>query len=240
MRVLKIFALMGLLMIAAPQQADAQGFFSIFKNIFGGKSQQTEQVETTQQSQQQSTQQSSQTNATSAGSNNVLNTIGGILTQVIGANKVSQQDIIGTWNYKDPSCAFTSDNLLAQAGGTAAASQVEQKMATAYSKIGLSSSNTQFVFNEDKTFSAKILGKNISGTYEYDPSTSKISLKNSIFTAPCYVTRDQNGMNLLFETTKLMTLFQKVAQYTNNSTLQTISNLSQNFNGMRMGMRLSK
>ena len=37
-------------------------------------------------------------------------TIGNILTSVIGLDKPSQADLIGTWQYKQPGAAFTSEN----------------------------------------------------------------------------------------------------------------------------------
>ena len=39
------------------------------------------------------------------------------ITSVIGLDKVSTQTLIGTWQYRNPGCAFTSENLLAKAGG---------------------------------------------------------------------------------------------------------------------------
>ena len=36
---------------------------------------------------------------------------------VIGLDKVKAQHLIGDWKYKGPGCAFTSENLLAKAGG---------------------------------------------------------------------------------------------------------------------------
>ena len=38
------------------------------------------------------------------------------ITSVIGLDKVSAQNLIGSWTYNGPGCAFTSENLLAKAG----------------------------------------------------------------------------------------------------------------------------
>ena len=35
------------------------------------------------------------------------------IKSVIGLDKVTAQGLIGTWQYKGPGCAFTSENLLA-------------------------------------------------------------------------------------------------------------------------------
>ena len=56
----------------------------------------------------------------------VLNTVGSggtianVFSSVIGMDKLSQRGLIGSWNYSGPGCAFTSENLLAKAGGEVA------------------------------------------------------------------------------------------------------------------------
>ena len=98
------------------------------------------------------------------------NALGNIIGSVLGINKVSEANLIGTWKYTSPGCAFTSDNLLAKAGGEVAAQKIKSQLLTYYQSMGLSSGNTYFSFKEDKTFAAKLAGKSISGTYAYDPS----------------------------------------------------------------------
>ena len=54
--------------------------------------------------------------------------LGNVLGSVLGLNKVTQENLVGTWRYAGPGCAFTSDNLLAKAGGEVAS----QKSAYTY------------------------------------------------------------------------------------------------------------
>ena len=103
--------------------------------------------------------------------------IGNVLSSVIGLNQLSQSQLIGTWRYNGPGCAFTSDNLLAKAGGEVAATQIEQKLEQQYAKLGFSSSNTYITFNQDGTFASKIGGKSFSGNYTYDAGTGALNLK---------------------------------------------------------------
>ena len=79
------------------------------------------------------------------------NTIGNVIGSVLGTNKLTAKQLVGTWKYKGPGCAFTSDNALAKAGGEIAATQIKEKLATQYSKLGFTSSNTYITFNEDGT-----------------------------------------------------------------------------------------
>ena len=64
------------------------------------------------------------------------------ITSVIGLNKVRPQELLGTWSYGGPGCAFMSENLLAKAGGEMAAVQIEQKLLRYYQQVGLSANNT--------------------------------------------------------------------------------------------------
>ena len=61
-----------------------------------------------------------------------LNTGGGMLTNllsnVLSGGSVTERDLVGNWTYDGVKCAFESQNLLAQAGGVAAASAVETKV----------------------------------------------------------------------------------------------------------------
>lgn len=184
------------------------------------------------------------------GSGNVLGNIfgpatngqslGNILISVIGLDKPSQAELIGTWHYSQPGVAFTSENLLAKAGGEVAAAKIREELNTYYKQFGVSSSNTVIQFNQDNTFSGKILGKSLSGTYTYDQQTCQITLKTLLFTMPAYTKRTVNGMSVLFESKKLLTVLQTVAAISGNATLQTIGDLSTNYNGVRLGFDMKR
>lgn len=161
--------------------------------------------------------------------------IGNVLSSVIGLNQLSQSQLIGTWRYNGPGCAFTSDNLLAKAGGEVAATQIEEKLAAQYSKLGFSSSNTYITFNQDGTFASKIDGKSFSGNYTYDASTGTLNLKGLLLSLNGYATRNGSGISVLFESKKLLSLLQTMSALSGNSTLSTIGEVSKNYDGARLG-----
>ena len=167
-------------------------------------------------------------------------TIGNILTSVIGLDKPSQADLIGTWQYKQPGAAFTSENLLAKAGGEVAATTVKEKLASYYNGVGIKSSNTVLQFTQDGQFAGKVAGKSISGTYTYDQNECKITLKTMFFTLPAYAKKTTTGMSILFESKKLLSVMQTLADISGNSSLQTIGDLSKNYDGVRIGFDMSR
>ena len=69
--------------------------------------------------------------------------LGNAIKSVIGLDKVKAQQLIGDWKYKGPGCAFTSENLLAKAGGEIAAVQIEEKVQPYYQQVGAEKSVSQ-------------------------------------------------------------------------------------------------
>ena len=162
------------------------------------------------------------------------------ITSVIGLDKVSAQNLIGTWTYNGPGCAFTSENLLAKAGGEVAAAQIEEKVKPYYQQVGISASNTQITFNQDGTFSSKIAGTNFSGTYTFNEASQQIKLKGLLLSITCYTKREINGISILFEAKKLLTVLQTMSALSGNANLQTIGDLSKQYDGVRVGFDMKR
>ena len=169
--------------------------------------------------------------------------INGILNNVIGSAPFSQADLCAhTWKYSKPGCAFTSENLLAKAGGEIAASKVEEDLSKYYSKFGFSNSNTYFTFKTDGTFAAKIDGKSWNGTYTFDEKTHAIQLKGLLLSASGFATRTANGISLLFEQKKLLTLVKTLSKLnlTGSTTMSAVSSIVDNYDGVRIGFEMTK
>lgn len=168
------------------------------------------------------------------------NTLGSLTNLVIGSVKLSQSDLIGTWTYVQPACAFTSENLLAKAGGAVAAGKVNEQLLPAYKNVGISSSNTTLTFDENGNCSGKIDGVPISGTYTFNSSTSAVKIKSLFYSTTAYATRTTNGLSFTFESKKLLSVLQTVSKLSGNSTLSTVGDLSKNYDGVRVGFDMKK
>ena len=154
-----------------------------------------------------------------------VGTVGNVLGSVLGIDKPSERDIIGSWHYSEPGVAFTSKNALAKAGGEVAAAQAKAKLEESYRSVG---------------FRARLLGKTFDGTWTYDNNEQKITLKTLLFTIPVYAKRTTSGMSYLMESKKLLTILQTVSALSGNNTLQTVGDLSKNYDGIRMGFEMKK
>lgn len=177
-------------------------------------------------------------NSSSSAGSSIIN---GILNNVIGSGPFSKQDLCAhTWKYSKPGCAFTSENLLAKAGGEIAANKVEEKLGEYYSKFGFSGSNTYFSFKTDGTFAAKIDGKSWQGNYTFDEKTHAIQMKGLLLSMSGYATKTTNGISLLFDQTKLLNLIKTMGALKGSSTLSAIGTIANNYDGMRVGFEMTK
>lgn len=177
-------------------------------------------------------------NSSSSAGSSIIN---GILNNVIGSGTFSKQDLCAhTWKYSKPGCAFTSENLLAKAGGEIAANKVEEKLGEYYSKFGFSGSNTYFSFKTDGTFAAKIDGKSWQGNYTFDEKTHAIQMKGLLLSMSGYATKTTNGISLLFDQTKLLNLIKTMGALKGSSALSAIGTIANNYDGMRVGFEMTK
>ena len=108
-------------------------------------------------------------------------------------------------------------------------------MLPTYQTLGLSSANTYVQFNSDNTFTASFGSTPFSGTYTFDPASSKVVLKSLLFNINCYAKKNTQGIALLFEASKLLTILQTVSAISGNATLGTIGDLSKSYDGVRLG-----
>ena len=179
---------------------------------------------------------------TTNSSNDVLGSVlGAVLSNVLfGGSLFDQSSMLGSWNYNAPNAAFTTEQALQKAGGTAAVTNMASSLASNYSNIGINRSNTSFTFLEGNKFSAKVNGIPFSGTYTYNPQNGEISLKTPTETIKGNVTKTQNGMGLMFDSTQMVNILQKEGKVSNTAAVQAVSKLAKSANGARVGFELTK
>jgi hypothetical protein len=177
-----------------------------------------------------------------ANAQNLKSILSGVVKTVVGDKTTTASSIIGTWKYSQPECAFESDNLLTQAGGEAAATKVEKKLATVYKTLKLTS--ITYTFNEDNTYSYSISGKSFSGTYTFDSTNKTVTMTSTTLgtSLTAYVTTTGSTMTLTFDADKLLTVMQSISSLaaSANSTASLINTLASSYDGMRLGFELTK
>ena len=222
-------------------QSNAQSVLDVLKGL--GSASKSEQTDTEKSS------------ASSASS--LLSGLGDVVAGLLGTDKVSENSLIGTWNYKQPAIVFESENILTNVGAMAASKAAEQKLQTYLDKIGFTEGKVQITFNQDGTgkvtyakkdipFQWSVAGSDLtiqlgSSTISALASSSKLG-KYTSFKMNCKV--NLNGIQLSFKADKLLSFVSKVVsaagKATNNSTISSITSLANKVDGMYLGLTLEK
>ena len=181
------------------------------------------------------------TSTTGSNSNVWGNVLGAVLGQVLlGGMTYDQSGILGSWNYNAPSAAFTTQQALTKAGGTATITNMSSSLASNYNSIGINRNNTSFSFLAGNKFSAKVNGIPFSGTYTDNSQNGEIALKTATETIKGNVTKTEKGMGLMFDSTQMVNLLQKEGKVSNTAAVQAVSKLAKSADGARVGFELTK
>lgn len=155
-------------------------------------------------------------------------------------------DLAGTWRYSAPACKFESDDLLKSAGGEVVASSLKDKLATYYEKAGITSSRVSFSF-ADTTMVMNYGSAKLNGYIVKDEPSGKFVVTFTlvgghipVMVMDADITKSGNTMEILFNVDKLVDVLVSISSKTQSSTLQTISNLLSEYDGVLMGFELTK
>lgn len=153
------------------------------------------------------------------------------------------EDLIGTWAYTSPAVSFKGDNALANVGGAAAATTIENKLAPYYQKAGLQ--NSQLTVKDDLTFTWKLGAMTLTGKIEKPDDGSLVFNfsafgKVSIGKIDCIATKSGSTVNLTFDMSKLLTVAQKISSISSSSTFKSVNSLLSNYKDMYLGVKMKK
>lgn len=182
--------------------------------------------------------------STTTQSSGAAGILGAVLGAVLGQNnQISQEQLVGTWTYNGAACKFESENLLKQAGGDLITSSVEGKIDDAFSKIGIKKGSSSITFASDGTCNLALGSRAISGTYEFEQSTGKLTVTGTIGlvkTEGYVVKNSDSSISLLFDADKLLDMVNMISAQTSNTSIKTISSLLGSYDGIKVGMNLTK
>lgn len=181
-----------------------------------------------------------------SGNSSLASGISGLLNGLLSTEKLTVNDLVGTWKYSQPAVAFQSDNFLQKAGGAAAAGVINSKIAPYYQRVGMD--KLQVTFNADSTCVFKLPSVSVPGSVAVAPEGEK---GNFIFTFKALgkipvgnmvaqVEKQVNSITITFDVSKLITLVDTIAQFTGQSTLQTVSKLLKSYDGLNCGFELTR
>ena len=162
-----------------------------------------------------------------------------VVNAVTGGNTNVQ--LVGKWNYSGSAVEFESDNILMKAGGIAAAATVESKVNEQLSKVGIKPGQVSFTFEADSTFTTTVGSKPMKGTYSYDATNKQLNLSFAkLLNVNAKVTYNNNQMDLLFNSDKLLKVIALISKQAKSSSLNAIGSLTEKYDGMMIGFKMDK
>lgn len=152
--------------------------------------------------------------------------------------------VTGTWTYSGIAVKLESEDILKSTAASLASGQIEDKLDSYASKVGIKAGTFSFTFKEDKTFTATVKGKNFDGTYSLseDNKTMTLQFGSALGLKPfnATVSATASELDLLFPADRLLELLGKLTSSSSNSTLKTIGTLVKQYDGMKLGLELTK
>lgn len=162
------------------------------------------------------------------------------VSALLGKDKVTAEDLVGTWTYSEPVLVLESDQVLGKIGGAVMAQTAEKKLSSVMEKIGVKPGVVKMTFNSDGTYTCELNGHTIRGTYEVQDAT--LTLKNLNFTAlSANVKKTGNSLQLAVQADKLLTLVSSLTSIVpEDGMLSTVTSLFKSYDGMQVGVKFEK
>ncbi len=166
--------------------------------------------------------------------------LGDVLQQTVGGQTLSEQAVIGQWQYASPYCRLESDELLAKAGGQVAASQVESRLESVYRALGMEQFSCSFAAEGKCSFGYK--GKEVAGTYTLDTDSAMmtITLSKTPATIRAQVSVSGNTLSMAFEADRLISALKSLTDLAAgiSSQAELIGSLVESYDGLWLGFEL--
>ena len=192
------------------------------------------------------------------------NVVTNILGTLIGNSVPFSKALIeGAWNYQGTACVLESENALSEIGGTVATAKIEEKLDGYFNKIGISKGTCTLTFLPNDSCYFAVNGRKVGGTYKLNEEEKIIdfSFLHNKLNMKSYLSYNVTDIDVVFDVDKLLDLIKNATSTvssktstvgslmssssssklsTAGATLETISTLLEGYDGMMLGMKLSK
>ena len=176
---------------------------------------------------------------------NPLDALGSIISSATSTSKFEIADIVGTWSYQSPAVSFKSDDALSKIGGMAASTALEDKLASYYNAAGLNT--LVLTVNSDDSFTMKVKAITLTGTITKDSDSGALTFNFSAFgkinigaVSAMAEKSATNNLTLTFDASRIISIIDKIADFAKIQSIQTLSSLLKNYDGLYAGARLKK
>lgn len=182
-----------------------------------------------------------------AKADNPLSQLGSLISNLTSKTDFDLASLEGTWNYSAPAVSLQGGNTLSKVGGALGTTGLESKLSPYYKRLGLD--KAVITFGADSTFTIKLKKISLKGTVGRDANTPEGQVtfhfsalgKTNIGSVNAMVTKSATGdLTLTFDASRVISIVEKVASLSGNSSLQSLSKLLSSYDGIYAGARFKK
>jgi len=181
----------------------------------------------------------------------VQQTIGNVLGSLLGTVYTAAPSLNGTYLYKGIAVSMTQSNgnVLTNLAGTAATTQIENKINEVLAKFGIKEGNMSITFdNKDNTFVWTIGGFPLNGTYKVGDGEKTVTMtfgrtmQYFCMTGTVDFAGIDGSVKLLFTSDKMTAFLKKAIEKLGqkNNEIGTIAKLAQGYDNYKIGVNLAK
>lgn len=169
----------------------------------------------------------------------ILGTVKGVVEDLTASKDFKISDIAGTYSYSAPAVSLKGDNALKNIGGSAAATQLENKLAPFYKTVGFD--KLVMTINPDSTFTMKTKLVTFNGTISKDEDGLAFTFDRlPSHPVKCLATKSGNKLSLCFDASKLISVMETVSKYISLSSVKTVVSLLKSYDNLYIGFQLTK
>lgn len=212
-----IMALVAIICLAAPQDAQAQSLLQKLGGLLGGQTSET----------------------TTSAAETVA---GSLVKNLLGKVILKNDSLQGTWVYSQPCVAFESENVLTQLGGTVASSKIESTLKNLLQKAGFTEGRVSLTFNADSTGVISCGNRNVDVHWSLSGTNLTLTFPITQKTIQMNAKVSDGTLQVAMNAEKLLTLVNAVTEKgaSLNTTMGTLNTLMKNVKGMYLGLKYTR
>lgn len=253
---------------AVSANSNAQSLDAIFGRLVKKATEKAEKAEKTEKTENAENDgkvaEATKDNKGKSSNDDLLNLGKALLGEVVGGltatDKITEKDIVGTWNYNGIACTLESEDMVAQIGAKIVTAKVEDKANEYLKKVGVENGTTTFEFAEGGKCVLRVGEKQFPGVYTLSEDGKNIvfSFLLGQVSLTSEVELGANGLVVDFDADKVLEILKRIgaaandyaknqqgqqgqsAQQSTANMVATLSALLEGYNGMRLGTRLTR
>ncbi len=228
-------AFVALIALSMPNVAGAQ---SKLKNILSDVKEKTSKSSSDTSTEEATEEATSSSSSSSSSTGSKL--AKGLVTSLLGKNKLNEKNLEGKWKYIEPCIVLESDNVLSKIGGEVAMDKVEKSLKGFLEGIGFKEGKVGLTLESDGSGVLDISGKDIKLNWSVSDTDLVLTLMKKDI--PVNASLSAGDLQLAMSMDKLLDLLETVLSGVGNisSIGNVVAKMVDKYDGLYMGLRFEK